>query len=110
MIHTGESLKAQDGEFENYHYQLEDGERYQLTSDELNWLSFVRGRYCIYDHIMSNSECDENNNLIYTMDTYELSRALCDDTVPLQAVCLSDKTALQSIFFYSSYEIGEDNE
>ena len=34
QIHTSESLKAQDGEFENFHYTLEDGERYLLTDDQ----------------------------------------------------------------------------
>ena len=37
MIHTSESLKAQDGDYENFHYQLEDGDQYQLTEDELGW-------------------------------------------------------------------------
>ena len=31
-IHTSDSLKAQDGEFENFHYQLDDGERYLLAT------------------------------------------------------------------------------
>jgi hypothetical protein len=34
-VHTSESLKAQDGRFENYHYQLDDGERYAfMLSDD----------------------------------------------------------------------------
>ena len=51
MIHTSESLKALDGEFENFHYQLEDGEKYQLTDGELGWVEFVLGRYAIADHL-----------------------------------------------------------
>jgi hypothetical protein len=54
-IHTSKSLKAQDDSTaENYHYQLEDGEQYQLTEGELEWLEFVCGRYSIHDHIVEN--------------------------------------------------------
>jgi hypothetical protein len=43
MIHTSESLKIQDGDFENFHYQLDDGEKYRLTDGELEWLDFPKG-------------------------------------------------------------------
>jgi hypothetical protein len=86
MIHTNDSLRAQDGDFENYHYQLEDGERYRLTD-------------AIADHIIDNLEDD-----VYTVDLYGMSEALEDDGCFPKAVCLSDDTVLQSIFFYSAEE------
>jgi hypothetical protein len=100
-IHTSESLKAQDGKFENFHYQLTDGERYQLTEAERRWLDHIRGKYCIADHIYQNST-EIDGNLVYTIDIVGLSEALELDTIPHKAVMLSDDTALQSIFFYSS--------
>ncbi len=99
MIHTSENLKAQDGNFENYHYQLEDGEQYKLTEDELGWLKFVSGRYSIADHIIDNLDGD-----VYTIDTYGMSEALSEDGMFPKAVCLSDETTLQAIFFYSAIE------
>ena len=102
MIHTSESLKAQDGDYENYHYQLEDGEQYRLTEDELHWLDFVRGRYSIADHIDQNT-----TDGIYTMDSYGLGEALGETGMFPKAVCLSDDTALQAIFFYSAVEVSD---
>ena len=100
MIHTSESLKAQDGEFENYHYQLEDGEQYRLTEGELGWLDFVDGRYSIADHISDNLI-----DGVYTVETLGLGEALEGDGAFPKAVCLSDQTALQAIFFYSAIEV-----
>ena len=100
MIHTSESLRAQDGDFENYHYQLEDGQRYQLTEGELGWLEFVRGRYSIADHLSNN--LDESG--VYTVDTLGMSEALAEDSSFPKAVCLSDDTSLQAVFFYSCFE------
>ena len=100
MIHTNDSLRAQDGDFENCHYQLEDGEQYRLTDGELGWLKFVRGRYGIADHIIDNLEDD-----VYTVDLYGMSEALENDGMFPKAVCLSDDTVLQSIFFYSAEEV-----
>jgi hypothetical protein len=100
MIHTSESLRAQDGDFENYHYQLTDGERYRLTDGELGWLKFVRGRYVIADHIIDNLEDD-----VYTVDLCGMSEALEDDGCFPKAVCLSDDTVLQAIFFYSAEDM-----
>ena len=103
MINTSESLRKKDGDLENYHYKLEDGEKYQLSDSEKGWLNFIAGKYSIYDHIMDNSECDDNGNLIYTMDTIGMSEALKDDNYSTcKAVCLNDDTVLQSIIFYSS--------
>ena len=70
MLHTSESLKAQDGEFENFHYQLGDGEQYHLTQSELVWLRFVDGKYSIADHLKENMEGD-----IYTVDTIGMGQA-----------------------------------
>ena len=100
MIHTHDSLQSQDGKFENFHYQLEDGEQYRLTDAELGWLEFVSGRYVIADHIRENLVDD-----VYTVDLEGMSQALDDDTMFPKAVCLSDDTVLQSIFFYSAYEV-----
>ena len=100
MIHTTDSLRSQDGKFENYHYQLDDGEQYRLTDGELRWLKFVSGRYAIADHIRDNLVDD-----VYTVDLEGMSQALDDDGMFPKAVCLSDDTVLQSIFFYSAYEV-----
>ena len=100
MIHTSESLKSQDGDYENFHYQLEDGQQYRLTDGELGWLDFVSGRYSIADHL--------NDNMVegvYTMDCYGLGEALDETGMFPKAVCLSDDTALQAIFFYSASEV-----
>lgn len=106
MLHTSESLKSQDGEYENFHYQLEDGEKYQLTDGEAGWLQFVTGKYSIADHMWENiGQCEETNALIYTVDIMGMSRALQDDGCDCKAVCLDDETALQAIFFYSAIEI-----
>jgi len=102
MIHTSESLKAQDGRFENYHYQLDDGDQYKLTEGELGWLVFVRGRYSIADHIDDNMVSG-----VYTMDSYSLGVALAEDGIDHKAVCLSDDSTLQAIFFYSAIEVDD---
>ena len=100
MIHTSDSLRSQDGDFENFHYQLDDGEKYRLSNGELGWLKFVSGRYAIADHIRENLVDD-----VYTVDLQGMSESLEDDGMFPKAVCLSDDTALQSIFFYSAYEV-----
>ena len=100
MIHTESSLREQDGKFENYHYQLSDGDKYQLTDGEQEWLRFVSNRYCIYDHITENMDSEG----VYTVNTDAMGQALVDDGMFPKAVCLSDSTTLQKIFFYSSTE------
>ena len=102
MIHTSESLKAQDGDYENYHYQLEDGEQYLLTEGELGWLDFVEGRYSIADHLEDNMV-----DGVYTMDSYGLGKALQETGMFPKAVCLSDDTVLQAIFFYSAMDVSD---
>ena len=108
-VHTSESLKAQDTKFENFHYQLDDGERYALTDGEQDWLyNWVRGKYVIADHLIENIECDEdaegNDVYVYTVDTLGLGEALTDDQCFPKAVMLSDDSALQAIMFYSACE------
>lgn len=102
MIHTEETLRKQDTELENFHYQLEDGEKYKLTSGEAHWVLFNRGKYAINDHMMQATKEDEEGNLIYEVDTYGMTEALNDDGMNCKAVMLSDDTVLQSIFFYSN--------
>ncbi len=99
MIHTHDNLRSQDGGFENFHYQLNDGEKYRLTDAELGWLKFVSGRYAIADHIKDNLTDD-----VYTVDLQGMSEALEDDGMFPKAVCLSDDTVLQSIFFYTAQD------
>ena len=101
-MHTSESLKAQDTDFENFHYQLEDGEQYKLTDDEIEWLDFIYGKYCIYDHVKENSILSEEGEVIYTVELFGMSEALENDTIPYKAAMLSDDSALQAIFFYSN--------
>tara|TARA_R110000803_G_scaffold186574_1_gene248931 strand:- start:85 stop:408 length:324 start_codon:yes stop_codon:yes gene_type:complete len=102
-IHTNNSLKAQDCEFEQWHYQLNDGEKYKLTDGEIQWLDFIKGRYSIYDHLVDNMDfSDTEDGYIYTVDTAGMSQALQDDGIEDKAVMLSNDTALQAIFFYSN--------
>ena len=104
QIHTSESLKSQDGEFENFHYTLEDGERYLLTDGEADWLfNRVKGKYVIADHLIENIE-ETEQGYVYTMDTIGLGEALTDDQCFPKAVMLSDDSALQAIMFYSAWE------
>lgn len=103
-IHTSESLKAQDGKFENFHYQLDDGERYLLTDGEADWLfNWVKGKYVIADHLIENIE-NTDKGYVYTIDTIGLGEALSDDQCFPKAVMLSDESALQAIMFYSACE------
>ncbi len=75
---------------------------YQLTESELGWLDFVRGRYSIADWIDDNSEGD----LLTFNCAEEMSRALDDDCEGFgKAVCLSDDTALQKLFFWMYSEV-----
>jgi hypothetical protein len=101
-MHTSESLKAQDTDFENFHYQLEEGEQYQLTEGEIEWLDFIYGKYCIYDHVKENSKLVDGGHIVYTVDIFGMSEALENDGISHKAVMLSDDSALQAIFFYSN--------
>ena len=117
QIHTSQSLKAQDGKFENFHYQLDDGERYLLTDGEADWLfKWVKGKYSIADHLIKNMESiltppeelintgNPELRYIYTMDAGGLGEALKADGMFPKAVMLSDDSALQAIMFYSACE------
>jgi hypothetical protein len=98
MVHTSESLKAKDTKFENFHYQLNDGEKYELSEGELEWLEFINGKYSIADHLRTNMVGN-----VYTVDTFGMSEALEADGISHKAVMLSDDSALQAIFFYSNH-------
>ena len=77
------------------------GIKYKLTLKEYGWLKFVRGRYSIADYIDANT--DKYGVSIF--DMFEFSKALDDDCKGFgKAVCLSDDTALQKIFFYGYIE------
>ena len=81
-----------------------DSFTYQLTPGELEWLEFVRGRYSIADWID-----DRLNGDLLTFTTPEsMSRALDDDCLGAgKAVCLSDDTALQKLFFWMFSDYGQ---
>jgi len=99
-LHTTETLQAQDDEQgDNYHYQLMDGEQYRLTDGELGWLDFVRGRYCIADHLDQNIESG-----VYTVDTMGLGQAMMDDDMFPKIVMLSEDSVLHRIAFFSANE------
>ena len=76
------------------------GIRYKLSKEEDVWLNFVKGRYCIANYICDNT--DENG--ITTFESMVFSPILDGDGMRGKAVCLSDKTALQKIFFYGYTE------
>lgn len=72
--------------------------KYQLTEDEIEWYKFVSGRYDIADYLYNNT--DENFVLTINDSGLDLSEALKnDDCNDGKAVCLSDNSALQAIFF-----------
>lgn len=77
--------------------------QYILTKDELHWLDFVRGRYSIAEWIDENL----NDDILTFVFPGDLSQALSDDGVQFKAVCLSDDTALQKLFFWLSEEVEE---
>ena len=90
-------------------FGMHGGIKYQLTEDEQQWLDFVRGRYCIADYIDNNTKGGRNHG-ITTFNAAEMSRALDADCAGLgKAVCLSDDTALQKIFFYGYQEETDEN-
>jgi hypothetical protein len=70
--------------------------QYEMTEAEIGWLQFVKGRYCIADWILANLEA----NVLTFNCPFELSEALIGDGMAPKAVCLSDDTALQRLFFW----------
>lgn len=73
--------------------------KYQLTKGEYEWAKFIRGKYCISDFVLDNTDED----LVLTFNCpYELSEALLNDGMSHKAVMLSDDTALQKLFFWLS--------
>jgi len=71
--------------------------KYQLTDGEIGWAKFNKGKYCINDFVLKNT--DEKNILTFNCP-FELSEALVNDDSPNKAVMLSDETALQKLFFW----------
>ena len=77
--------------------------QYQLTDDELGWLDFIRGKYCIADYIADNMTDDG----VVTIDN-DISKSLDDDCGGWgKATMLSDDTALQKLIFWV-YEDGNE--
>jgi nucleoid-associated protein YejK len=74
-----------------------DTVRYQMTDEELQWYNFVKGRYGIADYIRDNMD---GQGIISLNDPEQLSKILEEDGIRNKAVCLSDETALQKIFFW----------
>lgn len=72
--------------------------QYRMTKGELGWLTFVTNRYCIADWVYDNLDGD----ILTFNDPMELTEALVNDDSPYKAVCLSDDTALQKLFFWLS--------
>lgn len=71
--------------------------KYQLTQGEIGWVDFVRGRYSIADYIDANTQDD----ILSITCTHELSKNLDYDCMNAgKAVCLSDDSALQRLFFW----------
>jgi hypothetical protein len=97
--HTTESLASQDTDLDNYHYELQEGDRYVLTPGELEWLRFVDGRYMIADHIRANLDGD-----LLTIDPDGMGQAMADDDSFPKIVMLSEDSALHRIAFYSAIE------
>tara|TARA_R110002153_G_C13252939_1_gene491771 strand:- start:358 stop:693 length:336 start_codon:yes stop_codon:yes gene_type:complete len=75
---------------------------YQLTDGEFGWMDFIKNKYGIYDLLIEN--IDEKNILTFCFDSYELGQVLEDDSVHYKAVCLSEDSALQKLFFWLSSE------
>ena len=74
---------------------------YTLTDGELRWLDFMRGRYAICDYL---DERMQHDGRTVVLDD-GISQALDDDYKGYgKAVCLSDDTCLQAIFFYCYLE------
>ena len=83
MIHTSESLKAQDSEFENYHYQLED------CTTICNPLDFER---CdISGHLVANSNHDAL--ITYWIEQYSSANLTC-----IKATRTGPETLMTGVF------------
>tara|TARA_R110000824_G_scaffold145549_1_gene313891 strand:- start:203 stop:517 length:315 start_codon:yes stop_codon:yes gene_type:complete len=70
--------------------------KYQLTEGEIGWAKFNKGKYCINDFVLKNT--DEKNILTFNCP-FELSEELMNDGSQ-KAIMLSDDTALQKLFFW----------
>lgn len=75
---------------------------YTLTEEEQSWLKWVTGRYAIADYLLDRIVEDN----IVKLDS-DLSAALDMDCEGAgKAVCLSDDSQLQRIFFWCYEEKG----
>ena len=80
--------------------------KYVMTDSELQWLEFVKGKYSIYEWIFNNLESD-GKTLVFDCP-FSMSEALnADCKNAMKAVCLSDDTALQKLFFWLCNEDDE---
>ena len=80
--------------------------KYEMTLRELEWLRFVDGKYSIVDWIDDGLK----NAVILFDDPISMSQALDDDCGGAgKAVCLSDDTALQKLFFWLYSESIEED-
>lgn len=71
--------------------------KYQITKEEYEWARFIKGKYCISDFVLKNTDTD----LVLSFDCpFELNEALSNDGMQPKAVMLSDDTALQKLFFW----------
>ncbi len=76
--------------------------KYQLTSAEMGWLDFIKGKYAIADWISDNLDFIEG--VLTFTDPAPFSEALQEDGCYCKAVMLSDDTALQKLFFWLSLD------
>lgn len=100
MIYYSDAILQMDNLYdiqENF-YSFGIPFQYRLTEGELEWLSFVRGRYSIADYIDNN----RNGDILTFACPITLSEVIESDGIPHKAVMLSDDTALQRLIFYCS--------
>lgn len=81
--------------------------KYQITKDELGWLRFIKNRYSIADWLYSKKWIELDDSIVIIFDDYyTMSKALDEDCEGIgKAVCLSDDTALQKLFFWLYTEV-----
>jgi len=104
-IYTSEEILALE---DLYQLQEDSANRgypeYMLTHGEVEWWQFVFGKYSISDYMDEFTYEDDYGNLILKLDAEAMGKALTEDGMFPKAVCLSDDTALQRIFFWCAME------
>lgn len=80
--------------------------KYKLTKEEMGWLKFVEGDYCIADWINNNRK----GRVLTFNCSFEMSENLKSDGCQHKAPFLSDDTALQKLFFWLSIDLDEYGE